>query len=224
MVCICTLCVGWIGPEGGGKGCHGPPTGAMQHRRCCLQTLPLCKAATHASHPAPPLMPLSFPNHFPSSRSFALPEALKLQAPGPPRQPHSANHQDHQSVSPAPPAPTQQLPTRLPNPTQNHPLPAPLTHSPPTHPPARLPVHPPPTPPTQPPTCVSRKGTSSGVLRKRPCSKAMPRSMCTTSALRLSSRIFCGGEGWVVHGVWGGWAGGCACRGRGRAVAVGCWG
>ena len=37
--------------------------------------------------------------------------------------------------------------------------------------------------------CVSRNGTSSGVLRKRPCSKATPRSMCTTSAERLSMRM-----------------------------------
>lgn len=36
---------------------------------------------------------------------------------------------------------------------------------------------------------VRRKGTSSGVFRKRPCSKATPRSMCTTSAVLRSSRM-----------------------------------
>ena len=36
---------------------------------------------------------------------------------------------------------------------------------------------------------VRRKGTCSGVLRKRPCSKAMPRSMCATSAVPLCTRM-----------------------------------
>lgn len=33
---------------------------------------------------------------------------------------------------------------------------------------------------------VSLNGTLSGVLRNLPCSKAMPRSMCTISALEVS--------------------------------------
>ena len=36
---------------------------------------------------------------------------------------------------------------------------------------------------------VRRKGTSSGVFRKRPCSKATPKSMCTTSAVLRSSSM-----------------------------------